>query len=192
MGPNPIIQETQNKDTQVRRWPADKEKDVATRQGSRPPALEAAGCQGCVLPQSLQWEQDPTNFRLDFRLQLSPLRENRGLLKISQKVKNNLMETTTEWQSWRSISDQQSASVSLLTISEVCYAETEEIVFTRFVSELHTLVLPKRIKAVDKPKSNNCHTPAKKNCYFTLCYTKVGMFLLSYNFITWTDIWVDV
>lgn len=47
------------------------------------------------------------------------------------------METTAEWQSWRSISDQQSASVSLLTISEVCYAETEEIVLTRFVSELH-------------------------------------------------------
>lgn len=74
---------------QVRRWPVDEEKDVAPRQGSRPPAPEAGGGQGRVLPKSLQWEQDPTNFRLDFRLQLSPVRENkqRSTKNISESQK---------------------------------------------------------------------------------------------------------
>ena len=59
MGHNPIIKETQNKDTQARRWPADKEKDVATRQGSQAPAPEAAGGQGWVLPQSSSGSKTP-------------------------------------------------------------------------------------------------------------------------------------
>ena len=144
MGSSPIIKETQTW-IWTPRWEDDtqtKQKDMATRQGSQPPPPDAGGGQGWSPPKACRRSKTPPTSDLisDFSFHLWE-RTTRGLLKISQKVKNNLMETTAEWQSWRYISDQRSAFVSLLTnISEVCYIEInlfEEIVLTIFVSELH-------------------------------------------------------
>ena len=85
MGHNPIIKETQNKDTQVRRWPADKEKDVATRQGSQAPAPEAAGGQGWVLPQSSSGSKTPATS--DLTSAFTTEREQRSTKNISESQK---------------------------------------------------------------------------------------------------------